>query len=159
MGDVNSDGTVDQSDVTSLSRFVKGWESDAYTLTNREAADIDRDGQIRNDDVTLLARAVAGWNTPVDYAAKYLIEIRKLSIVKEPVDVEMAAQSAVLSITVSGYRKCRLLGGIFFFKDRVFCMLRCARFLSDSVIRRESAPSSRLRELREPCGYEVFKRL
>lgn len=58
-GDINGDGEVDLKDVTTLSRYIAGWNG----LTVVEAAlDTNGDGEIDLKDVTLLSRYIAGWN-------------------------------------------------------------------------------------------------
>ncbi|MBQ1434796.1 MAG: hypothetical protein II705_07980 [Clostridia bacterium] len=103
VGDVNADGGVDEEDLTILSNYVKDWDGAISQMKNVAAADIDGNGQVTNRDVTLLARAVAGWTDPEDYAAKYIKEVGKLTIITQPMDTEILDNSATLAIEVSGY--------------------------------------------------------
>ena len=103
VGDVNANGGVDEEDLTILSNYVKDWDGAISQMKNVAAADIDGNGQVTNRDVTLLARAVAVWTDPEDYAAKYIKEVGKLTIITQPMDTEILDNSATLAIEVSGY--------------------------------------------------------
>ena len=103
VGDVNADGGVDEEDLTILSHYVKNWAGAIDEMKNVSAADIDGNGSVTNRDVTLLARAVACWTDPEDYAAKYIKEVGKLTIVTQPQHTEIKDNNATLAIEVSGY--------------------------------------------------------
>ena len=94
-GDVNGDSAVNDDDLELLTHYLNGWPSTTIYLPT---ADIDGNGKVENRDRVLLARYLAGW-TGYDV---YFTPPEPLTIVKEPEDMEMHAQSAVLSITVSG---------------------------------------------------------
>ena len=100
IGDADGSGAVTKDDVEVLSRYIAGWEGYADKV-DMDAADVSRDGKVTKADATILARYVAGWDGYDMYIGTLYIK-NPLTIVKEPLDVEMNAQSAVLSITVSG---------------------------------------------------------
>ncbi len=100
IGDADGSGSVTKDDVEVLSRYVAGWDGYADKV-DMDAADVSRDGKVTKADATILARYMAGWDGYDTYINTLFIK-NPLTIVKEPVDVEMNAQSAVLSITVSG---------------------------------------------------------
>jgi|GEM_PF-3821048 len=100
IGDVDGSGSVTKDDVTCLSRYIAGWVG-YDDKVDMEAADVNRDGKVTKADGTILARYMAGWDG-YDMYINTLFVKSPLTIVKEPLDVEMNAQSAVLSITVSG---------------------------------------------------------
>ena len=100
IGDVDGSGAVNKDDVTLLSQYLAGWEGSADKV-DMDAADLNRDGKVTKADAAILARYAAAWDGYDLYAGTLFVKT-PLTIVKEPVDVEMNAQSAVLSITVSG---------------------------------------------------------
>lgn len=60
IGDVNSDGTVDISDLVLLAQYEAEWPSAAEVI-NLAAADTKADGEINMSDVVILAQYVADW--------------------------------------------------------------------------------------------------
>lgn len=56
-GDINADNIVDLQDVTSLSRYLAGWDIGV----NNFALDVDGDLKINLNDLVHLAQFVAGW--------------------------------------------------------------------------------------------------
>ena len=71
VGDVTGDDNVNNSDVTTLGRYVKEWDGWTEKIKNMNAADVNRDGEVKNNDVTFLGRAVKGW----EGYEKYLITV------------------------------------------------------------------------------------
>lgn len=99
IGDVDGNGIVEETDLVLLTRYLNGWPSVGIKT---DPADIDRNGRVENRDRVILARYLHGWTGYDSYFTVIEETENKLTIVKEPLDVEMTAQSAVLSITVSG---------------------------------------------------------
>ena len=62
LGDVNSDGGVNNRDAMILDRYIAGWDGYAARITDTDAADVNRDSNINNRDAIILDRYVAGWN-------------------------------------------------------------------------------------------------
>lgn len=56
-GDINADGAVDDKDVSTLRKYLAGW--DVYC--NKEHADVNKDGNIDDKDSSHLAKYLAGW--------------------------------------------------------------------------------------------------
>ena len=100
IGDADGSGAVNKDDATLLSQYLAGWEGCAGKV-DMDAADVNRDGAVTKADAAILARYAAGWDGYDMYINTLFIK-NPLTIVKEPVDVEMIEKSAVLSITVSG---------------------------------------------------------
>ncbi len=100
IGDADGSGSVTKDDVTVLSRYIAGWEGYADKV-DTAAADVNRDGKLTKADATILARYVADWDGyDMNIGTTFVKD--PLTIVEEPLDVEMNSQSAVLSITVAG---------------------------------------------------------
>ena len=57
-GDINDDDAVDDKDVSTLSKYLAGWD----VSVNEAALDINKDGSIDDKDVSYLAKNLAGWN-------------------------------------------------------------------------------------------------
>ena len=57
-GDVNDDGTVNMKDVTTLQRYIVGWN----VKINVKAANCDGNGEITMKDLSLLQRYISGWD-------------------------------------------------------------------------------------------------
>ena len=55
-GDVNSDGTVNNTDLAGIIRYLSGWEVE----TDLTAADYDKNGKINNRDAISLIGKIAG---------------------------------------------------------------------------------------------------
>ncbi|MBP5312565.1 MAG: hypothetical protein J6112_07020 [Clostridia bacterium] len=58
IGDVNSDGSINDADAIEFERWLAGWVVDV----KEDAMDIDQDGEIDEWDPILLRRFLAGWN-------------------------------------------------------------------------------------------------
>ena len=71
VGDVNSDGEVNNRDAMILDRYVAGWEGYADRIANPDSADLNRDSNINNRDAMILDRVVAGWE---GYYDTYIIK-------------------------------------------------------------------------------------
>lgn len=61
VGDVNSDGVVDNLDRMTLSRYLADWAEYTEDITNMEAADVNKDGVVDNLDRMVLSRHLADW--------------------------------------------------------------------------------------------------
>ena len=72
VGDVNSDGGVNNRDAMILDRYVAEWPGYAAYIKDMDAADLDRKGSIDNRDAMILDRVVAGWP---GYYEKYCITV------------------------------------------------------------------------------------
>ena len=57
LGDVNSDGRVSMLDITTLQRYVNGWD----VTIDPKAADLNGDGEIGMKDITSLQRLINGY--------------------------------------------------------------------------------------------------
>ncbi len=57
-GDINDDGAVDDKDISTLSKYLAGWD----VSVNEAALDINKDGLIDDKDISYLAKNLAGWN-------------------------------------------------------------------------------------------------
>ncbi len=100
IGDVDGSGSVTKDDATLLSQYLAGWEGCADKM-DMDAADVNRDGKVTKADAAILARYAAGWDGYDMYINTLFIK-NPLTIVNEPLDVEMMENAATLSITVSG---------------------------------------------------------
>ncbi len=58
IGDLDGNGTADETDAVMLARYLVGWK---ITLSNPSATDIDRDGRITDNDSVIFERWLAGW--------------------------------------------------------------------------------------------------
>lgn len=58
LGDIDSNGEVDDWDAIVLNRYLAGWQTEA----NLAASDIDGDGELTDWDAIALERRLAGWN-------------------------------------------------------------------------------------------------
>lgn len=58
LGDIDSNGEVDDWDSIVLNRYLAGWQTEA----NLAASDIDGDGELTDWDAIALERRLAGWN-------------------------------------------------------------------------------------------------
>ena len=58
-GDVNEDGKLTLSDVTTMMKYIIGWKS---IVINTTISDINMDGKTNTDDITLALKRIAGWN-------------------------------------------------------------------------------------------------
>ena len=72
VGDVNSDGKVDNRDAMILDRYAAGWPGYYKYIKNMDAADLSGDGVINNRDAMILDRYVAGW----DGYGKYIKRVK-----------------------------------------------------------------------------------
>ena len=61
VGDVNSDGKVNNRDAMILDRYIAGWTGYDKQIKNLDAADLNRDLSITNRDAMILDRYIAGW--------------------------------------------------------------------------------------------------
>lgn len=61
LGDVNSDGDVNNKDFGVLQRFINGWDVAVDSL----AADVNSDGGINNKDLGIVERHLNGWDTVI----------------------------------------------------------------------------------------------
>lgn len=57
-GDVNSDNTVNDADVTKLTKYLAHWYNTDMTPTQLQAADLTNDGKVTHRDQAILARYV-----------------------------------------------------------------------------------------------------
>lgn len=57
-GDVDRDGEVGLKDLTTLQRYLSGWD----VTIDEMAADVDRDGEVGLKDLTTLQRYLSGWD-------------------------------------------------------------------------------------------------
>lgn len=62
IGDVNSDGSVDNLDRLVLSRYLANWKDYTADQINAVGADVNCDGSIDNLDRLILARHLANWS-------------------------------------------------------------------------------------------------
>lgn len=61
VGDVNSDGIVDNLDRMILSRYLADWAEYTEDIINMETADVNKDGVVDNLDRMVLSRHLADW--------------------------------------------------------------------------------------------------
>ena len=61
LGDVNSDGVVDNLDRLTFSRYLADWEGYTADIINMTAADVNNDGEVDNLDRMVLSRHLADW--------------------------------------------------------------------------------------------------
>ncbi len=61
VGDVNSDGVVDNLDRLTLSRYLADWEGYTADIINMVATDVNNDGEVDNLDRMVLSRHLADW--------------------------------------------------------------------------------------------------
>ena len=61
LGDVNSDGNVDNLDRFILNRYLNSMNGYTASMVNKESSDINGDGKITEEDFLILARHLFGW--------------------------------------------------------------------------------------------------
>ena len=61
VGDVNSDGIVDDQDCIILTRYLAKWSGYDESMVNLIAADVSGDGKVNTQDRIILARHLAQW--------------------------------------------------------------------------------------------------
>lgn len=61
IGDVNSDGEVNNLDRATLTRYLANWAEYTEDKINKEAADVNCDGEVNNLDRAILTRHLANW--------------------------------------------------------------------------------------------------
>lgn len=64
-GDINSDGAVNNKDLSELLRFLNGWQN----AIHQNAADVNGDGEINNLDYVLLQRYLNDWDVTLSYGS------------------------------------------------------------------------------------------
>lgn len=62
IGDVNSDGVVNNLDRLVLTRYLANWVAYPESVINLAAADVNMDGTVNNLDRLILTRYLANWN-------------------------------------------------------------------------------------------------
>ncbi len=62
LGDVNSDGLVDDADRLALSHFLAGWQEQLDIGINEQQSDVNMDGKVTTLDRMILARYLAQWD-------------------------------------------------------------------------------------------------
>ena len=62
IGDVNSDGSVDNFDRLVLSRYLANWKDYTADQINFVGADVNCDGSVDNLDRLILTRHLANWS-------------------------------------------------------------------------------------------------
>lgn len=60
-GDLDGDGVVTLKDLTSLGRYLAGWDGYTEDTLNLSVADVNGDGFIKLNDITIMGRHMAGW--------------------------------------------------------------------------------------------------
>ena len=70
IGDVNDDGSINNADRLSLTRFLAKWEGCDYALST--ASDIDQNGVINDTDNTILSQYLAEWDGEYPIGKKVL---------------------------------------------------------------------------------------
>ena len=62
VGDVNNDGSVDNLDRLTLTRYLANWKDYTEDMINKIGADVNCDGSIDNLDRLVLTRHLANWS-------------------------------------------------------------------------------------------------
>ena len=66
-GDVNSDGKIDNGDVTQLLHYLAGWSVSVHNKT----ADVNQDGAVNGKDVTAIKQYIKGWRSALGNSSYY----------------------------------------------------------------------------------------
>ena len=66
-GDVNSDGRVNNNDVTQLLHYLAGWN----VSVNKKSSDVNKDGAINGKDVTAIKQYAKGWSGTLGNSSYY----------------------------------------------------------------------------------------
>lgn len=72
LGDVNSDGNVDNLDRFILNRYLNSMNGYTASMVNKESSDINGDGKITEEDCLILARHLFGWIGYEDMSVFYV---------------------------------------------------------------------------------------
>ena len=70
VGDVDSNGMVNNRDAVILDRYIADWEGYEDIIANMRAADLNQDGKVNNRDAVILDRYIAVWDGYDKYIVK-----------------------------------------------------------------------------------------
>ncbi len=101
-GDVNSDGEVDNKDLSLLLRYLNRWMVEIH----ENAADVDGDGEITNMDFCLLQRYLNNWDVTLSYGNYVVPAVESLRVatynIRALQDVSGNPQGIAQHITQNG---------------------------------------------------------
>ncbi len=93
-GDVNRDGKITVTDVTSMLKRLANWD----VSVNSDAADVDANGKVNVSDVTKMLKYLAGWDDISLGNVRMVFENAKLTAPAEDGDVDMYFANTMLKI-------------------------------------------------------------
>lgn len=79
-GDINSDGRVNNKDLTRLFQYLSAWD----VPVNADVLDVNGDGQVNNKDLTRLFQYLSGWEVDIFPAVSCAHENTSWIVTKEP---------------------------------------------------------------------------